>query len=152
MTDFTDKFQIEEISQNNLRNLATLFLALWPACDFNEELEECEQILHAENETCFLIKAQDNDIAFIHVAIRTDYVEGSTQSPTAYIEGLFVKESFRNTGISRLLLNLAEKWGKQKHCTQLASDTELDNLNSIAFHQKVGFEEVNRIVCFIKNI
>ncbi|MBW8684752.1 aminoglycoside 6'-N-acetyltransferase [Chitinophaga rhizophila] len=147
-----DKFEIEEISKDNLRNLAALFVALWPECNIDEEYDECARILHSDDDTCFLVRASENDVAFIHVAIRRDYVEGALHSPTGYIEGLFVKEDFRNAGLSRLLLDLAEKWSKQKNCTQIASDTEVVNTDSINFHKKVGFEEVNRVMCFIKNI
>ena len=37
-----------------------------------------------------------------------------------------------------------------KNCITLASDTAINNNDSIHFHRNVGFEEVNRIVCFIK--
>lgn len=147
-----NKFTIEQISKNNLIDLANLFVELWNDSDFNEELENCKQILSSESETCFLIKENDIYFAFIHVSIRSDYVEGSSHSPTAYIEAIFVKEDFRYRGFSKQLLQLAEEWSKQKKCTQLASDTELTNISSIAFHKKVGFEEVNRIVCFIKEL
>jgi len=151
-TDFMDKFVVEVISNKNLKNLTGLFLELWPDCDFDEELENCKEILSAENETCILIKVNSNYVAFIQLAIRSDYVEGSTHSPTAYIEGIYVKENYRHLGLSKKLLKLAEEWGKQKNCKQLASDTELSNSGSIEFHKRVGFQEVNRIVCFIKDI
>ena len=147
-----DTFAIEPISKENLTNLANLFLELWEGCDFDKELENCKQILSSESETCLLIKEKDKYVAFIHLTIRSDYVEGSSHSPTAYIEGIFVKEDFRHLGFSRKLVKLAEEWSKQKKCTQLASDTELTNFSSIDFHKKVGFKEVNRIVCFIKEV
>jgi aminoglycoside 6'-N-acetyltransferase I len=147
-----DTVAIEPISKDNLTNLASLFLELWQGCDFDEELENCKQILSSESETCFLIKEKDIYTAFIHLAIRSHYVEGSSNSPTAYIEGIFVKEDFRHLGFSRQLVKLAEEWSKQKKCTQLASDTELTNFSGIDFHKKVGFKEVNRIVCFIKEL
>lgn len=147
-----DAFIIEPISKDNVINLTNLFLGLWKDCDFDEELENCEKILSSESETCFLIKVQDEYVAFIHLTIRSDYVEGSSHSPTAYIEGIFVKENFRHLGFSRQLLKLAEEWSKQKDCNELASDTELTNFSGIDFHNKVGFRETNRIVCFIKEL
>lgn len=147
-----ETFVIEQISKDNLTNLTNLFLELWTDCDFDEELENCEEILSSGNETCFLIKVQNEYVGFVQVAIRSDYVEGSSHSPTAYIEGIFVKEDFRNLGFSRQLLKRAEEWSKQKNCSQLASDTEITNFSSIDFHNKVGFVETNRIVCFIKDL
>ena len=54
--------------------------------------------------------------------------------------------------IAKKLVELGENWGKEKGCTQYASDTEITNQQSIAFHKKVGFSEANRLVCFIKDI
>ncbi len=143
---------VESLSENNTQHLAQLFLELWPECDFEEEMESCQEIAHSDSETAFLLKSGKIYIAFIHVSLRTDYVEGAAQSPTAYVEGIFVKEGFRQLGLSKKLLQLAEKWALQKGCVQLASDAEISNTASIDFHKKVGFEEVNRIVCFIKEL
>ncbi len=119
---------------------------------FDEELQNCRQILNSVHETCSLIKVKDKYVALIHLTIRFDYVEGSSHSPTAYIEGLLVKKDFRHISFRRQLVKLAEEWSKQKNCTQLASDTELTNFSSIEFHKKIGFKEINRVVCFIKNL
>lgn len=36
--------------------------------------------------------------------------------------------------------------------TEIASDAELNNTNSIEFHKSIGFKEVNSVVCFTKTI
>ena len=69
-------FFLEEISKDNVYNLAQLFVALWSECDLDEELEYCKEILNLANETCFLIKEKEKYVAFVHVALRIDYVEG----------------------------------------------------------------------------
>lgn len=142
----------EPILQNNLLPLVHLMLGLWPDSSFDEELAGCHTILTNENETCYLIKNEEEYIAFIHITIRFDYVEGADDSPVAYIEGMFVKEAFRHLGVGQKLITLAADWGRQKNCRQLASDTEVTNTGSIDFHLKSGFTEANRIVCFIKEL
>jgi aminoglycoside 6'-N-acetyltransferase I len=144
--------QIETISPNNLDPLATLMCALWPDCSFDEILEDCRNILGAENEICFLAKEEDHYIGFIQLTMRTDYVEGADELPIAYIEGMYVQPAFQQKGIGKKLIALAEEWSLQKGCQQLASDAELSNTGSLAFHHKAGFVEANRVVCFIKNI
>ena len=42
--------------------------------------------------------------------------------------------------------------GIRKKSFFLASDSEISNSKSIQFHFRAGFEEVNRIVCFIKKL
>ena len=103
-------------------------------------------------ETCYLVKDKDKYVAFVHVSIRNDYVEGSNDSPVAYIEAIYVKPNYQKRGIARMLVNVAENWAMQKGLRQLASDTPIDNKTSIKFHKKVGFTEVERVVCFIKDI
>jgi aminoglycoside 6'-N-acetyltransferase I len=79
-------------------------------------------------------------------------VEGATESPVAYVEDVYVKPTYQRQGIAKKLIDQAEDWAKQKGITQLASDTNITNLQSIHFHEKIGFAEAERIVCYIKNI
>jgi len=143
---------VEEISEQNLKPLTTLMLELWPDCHFDEEYQNCRRILTAADETCFLLKKNNEYIAFIQLALRHDYVEGTTSSPVGYIEGIYVRPLFRRSGLAGQLVKLAKKWTKEKDCRQLASDVETDNSASITFHKKSGFREVNRLVCFVKNV
>ncbi len=144
--------KIETISKHNLEALTELMLQLWPDCIFKEEFANCERILSSEKEICFLAKDHDKYVAFIQLSIRTEYVEGATSSPVTYIEGIYVNPAFQRLGIGNKLIQIGEQWGIQKGCKQYASDAELINKNSIEFHKKVGFKEVNRTVSFIKNI
>lgn len=144
--------KIEKISTTNLEPLTNLMLELWPECSFNEEFTNCQRILQTPTETCFLAKDQNNYMAFIQLSLRTEYVEGSTTSPVGYVEGIYVQPEFQRSGIGRKLIARGEKWARKKGCTQFASDAELHNHDSIWFHKKTGFKEVNRIVSFIKEI
>jgi len=144
--------KIEEISKHNLKELVLLMMELWPQSPFDEELQNCQDIMATEDQTCFLVNQQGEYIAFIQLALRYDYVEGTVTSPVAYIEGIYVKPRDRKSGIARELVELGEKWAKEKGCTQFASDTEIGNSQSIRFHKKVGFKEVNRLVSFLKDI
>jgi aminoglycoside 6'-N-acetyltransferase I len=143
---------IEVLSTATVSALIELVLELWPDCEFDEEYPYYQSLIDSENEICYLIREQENYVAFIHVSLRTDYVEGATEFPVAYIEGLYVQPEYQQRGIGHQLVNAGAEWGRQKGCKQLASDSELNNRMSIDFHTKIGFNEVNRIVCFIKNI
>ena len=144
--------EIEALSKDNIKPLTELILELWTDCRFDEEYENCKCILSSENEICYLVKKQESYIAFIHLTIRTDYVEGATELPVVYVEALFVKPAYRKLGIGKKLVHAGKEWGRQKGCKQFASDTEFHNQASIDFHKQTGFTEVNRIVCFIKDI
>ena len=91
----------------------------------------------------------DNDcVGLLSLSLRNDYVEGTTTSPVAYIEGIYVGSTHRNRGIARELIDFAKEWAIENECTELASDCEMDNLDSYKFHKSIGFEEVNKIICF----
>lgn len=56
-----------------------------------------------------------------------------------------------SAGMRKSLLR-CEKWSKDQHCSEFASDCELENEDSLKFHIATGFEEANRSICFKKNI
>ena len=66
------------------------------------------------------------------------------------LEGWFVDESHRGTGVGAALVRAVEAWGRTEGCTELASDTEIGNHASEAAHRALGFEEAGRVVCFRK--
>ncbi|MRS61973.1 GNAT family N-acetyltransferase [Larkinella terrae] len=142
----------EPLSAATIGPLTELVLELWPDCRYEEEFENGETILNSANEVCYLASVNNTYIAFVHVTIRTDYVKGATDSPVAYLEAVYVKPGYQKHGIGRRLVAFGEEWAREKGCRQFASDTELTNTTSIDFHQKTGFSEVNRIVCFIKDL
>ena len=78
------------------------------------------------------------------------YAEGCDSSPVAYLESWWVDEDMRGRGIGRALVAVAEAWARERGRTEIASDALLDNDVSHAAHQALGFEEVERIVCFRK--
>jgi len=88
---------------------------------------------------------------FIELNIR-NYAEGSELGVIPYIEGWYVDPDIRNNGHGKQLITMAEDWAIDNGFKELASDTELENITSVAIHKASGFQEVERIVCFIKKI
>jgi aminoglycoside 6'-N-acetyltransferase I len=84
---------------------------------------------------------------FIEVSLR-NYAEGCTTSPVAYIEGWYVDEASRRRTLGSRLA--AEAWTRSHGLKEIASDTPLDNTVSIHAHTALGYEEVERLVCFRK--
>lgn len=91
-------------------------------------------------------------VAFITLSIRTDHVEGSSGSPTAYLEGIYVVPECRRQGIAKEMIRFAEKWAKDQGCSEFGSDAELNNRDSQNFHHRMGFNESNRLVTYIKQL
>ena len=87
---------------------------------------------------------------FAQCQLRYDYVEGTKTTPVGYLEGIFIKDGYRNKGYAKELLLECEAWAKYNGCQEFASDCEIDNINSLHFHKAMNFTEANRIICFIK--
>jgi aminoglycoside 6'-N-acetyltransferase I len=143
---------IEILSKDNLKALIGLVLELWTDCSYDEEVENYNKIINSEKDVCYLAKVQEKYIGFILMSVRNDYVEGATQMPLAYVEGIYVKPDYQKKGVAKKLIDVAQDWAKLKGLKQLASDTSVTNSESINFHNSVGFEEVSRVVCFVKNL
>lgn len=139
-------------NKDNINELVTMALDLWPDNIYEELKAEILDLMNGKKNIFLISLTNDSISGFIHMSIRTDYVEGSDSSPVGFVEGIFVKPGFRNKGIARLLFKAGEEWAKSKGCTQVGSDIEINNTVSYKFHKKIGFEEANRIICFIKDI
>ena len=132
--------------------LAGLALLLWNDHDAAELLEEFAELLKSEGAACFLACEAGVPAGFAQCQLRHDYVEGAQTSPVGYLEGIFVLPEFRRQGLAGELLAACEDWAREQGCKEFASDCELENNASLNFHLRMGFAEVNRIVCFTKTL
>ena len=148
----TELETIVEATKDSIEPWVQLGLLLWPDHSFDEMKEIFLRVLYAERETAFLCRVGQEYVGFINVSIRIDYVEGSDSSPVGFVEGIYVKDSYRKRGIAKRLIKKGEEWARDKGCTQMGSDIEEHNTESYDFHTSVGFQEANRIICFIKDI
>ncbi len=57
----------------------------------------------------FLYWENGRAVAFISLSIRQDYVEGATQKPVAYLEGIGVLEASKSQGIAGELIKFARQ-------------------------------------------
>lgn len=144
--------EFKKASLTDITHAARLALALWPEHTFAELEAELEELIHNEDAAVFLALQNNDPIGFAQCQLRRDYVEGTESSPVGYLEGIYVADIFRKTGIARSLLAACEQWAKHKGCFEFASDCELTNQESLNFHLAVGFEEANRIICFTKEL
>jgi aminoglycoside 6'-N-acetyltransferase I len=60
--------------------------------------------------------------------------------------------SRRRQGIGRRLIQTAVQWASEAGYSELASDAEADNEQSIRAHRSLGFREVGRSVHFVRSL
>lgn len=120
---------------------------LWP--DDDDAHRRDMQRVWDRGDLILLAFTAAGDLAgFVEVAKRQDYVNGTSSSPVAFVEGLFVTPHCRQRGIARALVEAVAQWARAQGVTELASDTPLDNTVSRAVHGKLGFDETERVVFF----
>ena len=140
---------IINVSQDNFQEWVDLALQLWP----HSSIAEMQAILQSPRQAGFLVRGEEGSaIGFINLSLRYEYVPDASQSPVAFVEGIYVKAAYRQQGVGAALMQYAEQWARAQGCIELASDALLENTASHAFHTKVGFREVERVVFFIKPI
>lgn len=129
---------------------------LFPEDPYKEVYRTYQGYLSAANiarkEIGFLYQADQRVVAFMNISIRNDYVNGTDTSPVVYIEALYVLPEYRGQGIARKLINRAEEFARERGIKQIASDCLIENIASEAFHKSCGFQEAERVICFVKNV
>ncbi len=143
---------IKRMEKDNIREVSYLAHLLYRGTNRVELEKEFTRVLESSNDIVYLYFFYEIPIGFIHASMRNEYVEGVSHYPVGYIEGIYVLENYRKQFVALRLVNAACNWAKQNGCLEMASDCELDNSASILFHERVGFTEVNRLVCFKKNL
>jgi aminoglycoside 6'-N-acetyltransferase I len=128
--------------------------ALWPQASREEHLAEMTSFLASpERFAQFVAYAVSREpVGFVEASVRTDYVNGTTSSPVAFLEGLYVVPAARRRGIAASLISRVEDWARTRGCSELASDALLENEASRAVHRALGFDETERVVFFRRSL
>ena len=125
---------------------------LWPEAPLDYLSLDLDTLLDNSDAGIFVASdSQGQLVAFIEAGLR-DHAESCETSPVGYIEAWYVDPHVRGQKLGRDLVHTAEQWAREKGCTEMASDTWLDNEASIAAHVKLGYYEVERLVHFVKRL
>jgi len=127
-----------------------LRMALWPEDDREQHLEQMRRFLaEPERFAQFIVRLEGLEAAgFAEASVRHDHVNGTHTTPVAFLEGLYVAPSCRRRGVACRLVDAVARWAAGRGCTELGSDTDLDNAQSQAVHARLGFTETERVVFF----
>lgn len=143
---------VRKAGKQDLEILANLAVQLWDKNSVSGLIAEFSKVISNGKSQFFLKYENDIPIGFAQVQLRYDYVEGTKTSPVGYLEGIFIKEGYRNKGYAKELLAECETWAKRNGCREFASDCKITNIDSFRFHKAMNFTEANRIICFTKTL
>jgi GNAT superfamily N-acetyltransferase len=127
-------------------------LLLWPHCPTDKHTNEMAASLARQTSAVFVAARPTGGLCgFVEAAI-WPYAEGCETNSVGYIEGLYVDADVRQKGVGRQLVQAAESWARSRGCSEMASDTEVENAESQRAHAALGFQETARLVHFRKRL
>lgn len=141
---------IKQAKSGDICAVAALARKLWPNSDGLED--ELADMLGSDGYFFALWYEDGEAVGFAQTSIRRDYVEGTSGGAVGYLEGIYVEREFRRRGIGEALVARSEQWARGMGCAEFASDCELFNEESTLFHRGIGFDEANRVICFVKKL
>jgi aminoglycoside 6'-N-acetyltransferase I len=129
---------------------ARMRAALWPDEDPAELAADLAELLSDPTQVAFVAERNDGRLCgFAEASVRR-YANSNDESPCAFLEGWWVDQDVRRTGIGRALVAAVEDWARAQGFRELGSDALLDNTLSHQAHRALGFEERERVVYFRK--
>jgi aminoglycoside 6'-N-acetyltransferase I len=130
----------------------SLRAALWPRCTSARHVSEMSTFCANPDRFAQFVAYDSarNAVGLVEVALRSDFVNGTTTTPVVFLEGIYVVPQARLQGIARALVARAERWAISVGCREFASDARLENGPSHAMHRALGFSETERVVYFLK--
>jgi len=145
-------YSIRRATPNDKPEWLRMRQGLWPEAPLDYLSLDLDDLLNDSEAGIFIASdSQGQLIGFIEVGLR-DYGEGCDTSPVGYIEAWYVDPHVRGQKLGRELVQTAEHFAREKGCTEMASDTWLENEGSITAHKKLGYYEVERLVHFVKRL
>jgi aminoglycoside 6'-N-acetyltransferase I len=143
---------IRPVHQGDTAGWERMRQALWPSPPGEHAGAIASFFAGSRRDPAEVLLAVDDSgkpIGFAEMSIRP-YAEGCYSGRVAYLEGWYVDEAARRQGVGAALVKAVEEWGRAQGCTELGSDAEIHNQDSVAAHGALAFTEVERIVCFRK--
>jgi aminoglycoside 6'-N-acetyltransferase I len=147
---------IRKATPEDRLQVAGMRFALWPEGPFEEHLGEFDQLIATGMSGTLpaaTFVAEDSTralVGFLDASLRSHADGCDVRQPVGYVEGWWVREDIRSCGIGRGLVQVAEDWARAQGCKEIASDALIDNQQSLAAHEALGFEVVDRCYHFRK--
>jgi aminoglycoside 6'-N-acetyltransferase I len=143
---------IREIVEADRLDWVRMRDALWPG-SLSDHEAETRQYFEAAQGTpvVFVAEAEGRLVGFLELDYRK-YAPGCASSPVPFIEGWYVEPALQKRGIGRALVEAAEARARAGGHVEIASDAELENTGSLAAHRALGYEEIERVVCFRRSL
>jgi aminoglycoside 6'-N-acetyltransferase I len=122
--------------------------ALWPDCS---DADNDSWFARPDAATYLALRDDGSLCGFVEVGARS-IADSCNTSPVGYIEGWYVDADVRGRGVGRALLAAAEEWAREQGYREMASDALADNAISIEAHGKCGYQRLDTVTQFRKDL
>jgi aminoglycoside 6'-N-acetyltransferase I len=144
--------KIRRIVEGDRSEWVRLRDALWPGSLSDHDVETRKYFQSGlDLPVVFVADLDGRLVGFLELDYRK-YAPGCASSPVPFIEGWYVEPAMRGRTIGRALVEAAEAHARASGHVEIASDAELENADGIDAHLAVGYEEVERVVCFRRSL
>ena len=107
-----------------------------------------ENFYNENTNAIFIAKNNEKIIGYVYVQV-TSVDDGPMKNKEALIDGLYIEEDYRAQGISKILMNKAEEWAKEKGVKAKYSSSFL---NGVKYLYVNVLEENSRAVNLYKKL
>ena len=148
-----NEVKVREASPSDRSDWVRMRTKLWPGSISEHDADTRRYFDEADERMRTFVAEDDNGrlVGFLELDERK-YAPGCDSSPVPFIEGWYVDPADRLKGVGHALVRFAEAWAIARGFTEIASDADITNADGIAAHEALGYQEVERVVCFRRSL
>jgi len=150
-SDLSSGVVIRALNESDQKAWVAARCRLWADCSPEQAAAEVVRILDDDDQLAIGAFDRETFVGFAEYSLHPHAI-GCTTGPVAYLEAWWVADSHRRVGVGRMLIDAGVSWGQSKGCSELASDTWIDNTISDAAHRSLGFEAIDRLIHYRRTI
>ena len=140
---------IREIRKSDRDIWLSMYRQLFPDYSDAALLAEMDRIYKSGKRSVYMAETDGVAIGFAEYALR-DYANGCHSQPVPFLEGIWIHDDYRSQGIARALVEFLEAKARRAGFKEFGSDVELSNYPSQLMHERLGFEQTEKVIFYRK--
>lgn len=140
---------IRELRAADIELWLGMYRQLWPNHGDEALIAEMKRIFKSSKRSAYVAEHEGKAVGFAEYALR-DYANGCHSQPVPFLEGVWVSDAYRSQGIARALVEYLERKARLAGFTEFGSDVELSNYQSQLMHERLGFEQTEKVIFYRK--
>lgn len=140
---------IREMGKSDKDMWMEMYQKLWPEHSKEALQAEIDRILKSGKRSAYVASADGQAAGFAEYSLR-DFANGCQSQPVPFLEGIWVQEQYRSKGIAKALIMFLEQKARMAGFKEFGSDVELSNYSSQLMHERLGFEQTEKVIFYRK--